>query len=111
MNLERLPAEKRTQFFPKLPPRVTQASLFPTLKQSDKKLTSPAIEKLLRQINASGLCGRLQVEAFLRGQLRRNCRPNTIRSSAQAILLFLKYLKTRHCGSLAAISRSISAGL
>jgi integrase/recombinase XerD len=110
MNLERLPAEKRGHFFPKLLPRAMQGALFPSLKQPDKKLTSPAIEKVLHQITAKGLCGQLQVEEFLRGQLRRNCRPNTIRSSARSIMLFLEYVKTRGCGNLSAISREHISG-
>jgi len=110
MNLERLPAEKRAHFFSKLPPRASQAALFPSLKQAEKKLTSPTIEKALHQITAKGLCGHLQVEDFLRGQLRRNCRPNTIRSSARSIMLFLEHVKTRGCGNLSAISREHISG-
>jgi integrase/recombinase XerD len=110
MNLERLPAEKRAHFFPKLPPRASQATLFPSLKQPEKKLTSPAIEKVLHQITAKGLCGQLQVEDFLRRQLRRNCRPNTIRSNAKSIMSFLEYVNTRGCGNLSAISREHISG-
>jgi integrase/recombinase XerD len=110
MNLERFSAEESTHLFPKFSPKATQASLFPSLCHPEKKLSSPAIEKVLHQIDAKGLCGHEQVEAYLRGQLRRNCRPNTIRSSASAILLFLDYLRTSSCDSLIAISREHIGG-
>ena len=110
MNLERLPAEKRVHRFSKFSPKATQAPLFPTIGHPDKKLSSPAIAKVLDQINAKGLCGQVHVEAFLRGQLRRNCRSNTIRSSAGAIVLFLDYLKKRGCSTLSAISREHISG-
>ena len=110
MNLERVPAEKRTNFFPKSSPKATQAALFPWLNPPEKRLTNPDIKKTLHQITAGALCGQLQVEAFLRGKLRRNCRRNTIRGSAHAILLFLNYLKIRGCSSLSAISREHVSG-
>ena len=110
MDLERIPAEKRTRFFPQAPPKAIQAALFPWLNLPARKLTSPGIEKALHQIVAGALCGQLQVEAFLRGQLRRNCRANTIRTSSQALLLFLNYLKTHGCRSLSAISREHVSG-
>jgi integrase/recombinase XerD len=110
MNLERLSAEKRTHLFPKFSSKATQASLFPSLCHPEKKLPIPAIEKLLHQIDSKGLCGHEQVEEYLRGQLRRNCRPNTIGSSASAILLFLEYLRTKGGDSLSAISREHIGG-
>lgn len=103
MNLEELSAEKQIHLFPKFSPKATQASLFPFLGHPEKKLPRPAIEKVLHQIEAKRLCGHEQVEAYLRGQLRHNCRPNTIRSSASAMLLFLDYLRTSSCDSLSAI--------
>lgn len=110
MNLERLSAERRPHFLPKSSPKATQTLLFPTLSVPGKKLTNPTIEKVLHQLDARGLCGHVQVEAYLRGQLRRNCRPSTISSSARSILLFLEYLKTRGCGNLSAISREHISG-
>lgn len=110
MNLERLPAEKRAHLFPNFSPKATQGFLFPSLSPPEKKLSSPAIEKVLHQIHAGGLCGQVQLEAYLRSQFRRNCRPNTIRSSAASILLFLEYLKARDCGNLSAISREHIGG-
>ncbi|MDJ0915376.1 MAG: tyrosine-type recombinase/integrase [Desulfobacterales bacterium] len=110
MNLERMRAEKRPHFFPDFKPKATQAPLFPTFDQSEKKLTSPAIEKALHQITTKGLCARVQVETYLRAKLRRNCRPNTIRSSATAILLFLHYLKTSGCTDLCSLGREHISG-
>lgn len=110
MNLERLSAERRSHFLPKSSPKATQTLLFPTLSAPEKKLTNPTIEKVLHQLDARGLCGHVQLEAYLRGQLRRNCRPSTISSSARSILLFLEYLKTRGCGNLSAISREHISG-
>ena len=45
MILERMSAEKSSRFIPKSLPNVFQSPLFPSLKQPQKKLTSPTIEK------------------------------------------------------------------
>jgi site-specific recombinase XerD len=110
MNLDRVPAEKRAHFSPKSPPQATQVPLFPWLNPPESKPTSPVIEKALRQIAAERLFGRLHVDGFLRGQLRRNCRPSTSRTSFQALLLFLRYLKIRGCSSLSAVRKDHISG-
>jgi integrase len=44
-------------------------------------------------MSATGLCGRAKVRDYLRRQLRHNCRPSTIRSSATTIALFFEFFK------------------
>lgn len=74
-------------------------STFPfNLAQAD---TSPAkltvrqqvLERLLENISAHDLVGKLFVEQYLRDQYRRNCRPNTLRLAATSLTLFLSFLR------------------
>ena len=50
------------------------------------------LDHLLARISASGLIGTDHAEEYLRDQYRRGCRPNTMRGSTKAILMFLEFV-------------------
>jgi len=52
------------------------------------------LKRLLENISAHNLVGKVFVEQYLRDQYRRNCRPNTLRLSATSLTLFLSFLPT-----------------
>ena len=51
-----------------------------------------AFDRLLQKLSDKQLVGRQHVERYLRDQYRRNCRPNTMRSSCTGIELFLSFI-------------------
>ena len=51
-----------------------------------------AFDGLLQKLSDKQLVGRQHVERYLRDQYRRNCRPNTMRSSCTGIELFLSFI-------------------
>ncbi len=51
-----------------------------------------AFDRLLQKLSDKQLVGRQHVERYLRDQYRRNCRPNTMRSSCTGIELFLTFI-------------------
>lgn len=53
-----------------------------------------ALERLLQKLSGKQLLGSHHAERYLRDQYRRNCRPNTMRSSCTAIELFLAFFTT-----------------
>ena len=50
------------------------------------------LKRLLENISIQNLVGKCYLEQYLRGQYRRNCRPNTLRLSATSLILFLSFL-------------------
>ena len=50
------------------------------------------LKRLLENISAHNLVGKVFVEQYLRDQYRHNCRPNTLRLSATSLTLFLSLL-------------------
>jgi site-specific recombinase XerD len=99
MDLDAVAAEKNTYGPKKFPPQKGRPALFP--KQSlpaAYRVSHERIDRILHEIAAKGLCGGRLVRDYLRRQLRHNCRPNTIRTSAATLLLFLTFFK-RHGGS------------
>jgi site-specific recombinase XerD len=50
------------------------------------------LKRLLENISAHNLVGKVFVEQYLRDQYRRNCRPNTLRQSTTSLTLFLSLL-------------------
>ncbi|MCK4488114.1 MAG: tyrosine-type recombinase/integrase [Desulfobacterales bacterium] len=51
-----------------------------------------ALDRLLQKLSDKELVGRQHAERYLRDQYRRNCRPNTMRSSCAGIELFLAFI-------------------
>ena len=64
-----------------------------TEQLEEQKLKNVLIEKALQRISDRGLSGRDYVEQYLRSLYRRNCRPNTIRSTILAVNNLLMFLK------------------
>jgi integrase/recombinase XerD len=69
------------------------------------RLKNPLIEKCLKQLVKKGLFGRPFVKDYLYGLKRRNCRPNTIRSYGETLVVFLSYLKEQGRTYLETITR------
>ena len=105
MNLEQLFSEKSVFSNTPYPPKQIQVPLFYVTGLSPHRVSSAKIERVLEEITRRGLSGRAQVDDYLRSQLRRNCRPNTISSNSTAIMLFLAFLKTSGHQQLLTISR------
>jgi len=104
MNLEQVSAGK-SRFIPTTSrPKPIQLSIFPKISlRPAYRVSQEQIERIMRRMSAAGLCGRQKVRAYLRRQLRHNCRPNTICSSGSTILLFLEFFKQSGGQHLAAI--------
>lgn len=66
---------------------------------------NPQIEKYLNRFADKGLPGLFHVTGYLYDQHRRNCRPNTIRSSFSAIFLFLSHLQSVGHGHIDTVTR------
>ena len=94
MNLEHVSAGKSSYSPPAIRPKAVQLSIFPKISlRPAYHVSNEQIERTLRRISAAGLCGSDKVRDYLRRQLRHNCRPGTIRSSATTIVLFLEFFK------------------
>ena len=65
------------------------------VKSPPANRTNVLIKKHIKQLSAKKLFGYPHVKSYLFDQYRRGCRPNTIRSRFQAIMLFITYLKSR----------------
>jgi len=106
MNLEHVSAGKGPNKFSEYCPKPIQLSIFPKVSlRPAYRVSNEQIERFMRRISAKRLCGGEEVRDYLRRQLRRNCRPNTIRSSGATILLFLKFFKRSGGDNLASIGR------
>jgi integrase/recombinase XerD len=107
MNLEHVLAGRSIYYSHRqIQPQPIQLPLFPKrFLYSPYCISKTEIELILGKISARGLCGRSQVEGYLRKKLRHNCRPNTIRSSGSVILLFLEFFKRGGHEHLSAIGR------
>ena len=57
---------------------------------------SKALESILRKLNDREIPGKEYVEEYLRDQHRRNCRPNTLRSTFSSLDIFLSFIKASH---------------
>jgi integrase/recombinase XerD len=94
MNLEHVSAGKSPYSPSEFRPKPIQLAIFPKISfRPAYRVSNEQIERILRRMSATGLCGRQKVRDYLRRQLRHNCRPNTIRSSGTTILLFLEFFK------------------
>ncbi len=77
-------------------------SVIPLPEPEESKL----IEKYLKQLATKELLGEPYVRDYLHEQKRRNCRPNTMRSTCATLVLFLSYLtQERGRTSLETITR------
>ena len=104
MNLEHVSAGKSAYSPAAVRPKAIQLPIFPKISlRPAYHLSNEQIQRSLRRMSAAGLCGSDKVHDYLRRQLRHNCRPGTIRSSATTIVLFLEFFKQSGGQHLAAI--------
>ncbi len=104
MNLEQVSAAKSSYNPPAIRPKAIQLSIFPKISlRPAYHVSNEQIDRTVRRMSAAGLCGRDKVRDYLRRQLRHNCRPSTIRSSATTIVLFLEFFKQSGAQRLSAI--------
>jgi len=69
--------------------KTTQASDIQTSKPKN-----PQINKCIKRLTKRKLFGHPHVKQYLLNQYRRGCRPNTIRSNFESIILFISHLKS-----------------
>ena len=103
MTIPQVSVENRrypSQF--KSPYSLSKEAFYDNYKTEHTELTcqpsnfkNPQIEKYLNRFTDNGLAGLFYVKSYLYDQHRRNCKPNTIRSSSTAIFLFLSHLKSK----------------
>ena len=104
MNLEHVSAGKSLGHPFEPPPKANQIPLLPQrIARSTYRVSHHHIERTLQKLSARGLCGKEEVQGYLRSKLRHNCKPNTIRSNSSTILLFLEFFKQNGGRHLSAI--------
>jgi integrase/recombinase XerD len=114
MNLEYISVEN-TKYHPKYfqptpisaePDRHNSAEQDPNLREeAGHETANPQIGRILQRISDKGLCDTSHVREYLLFNHRGNCRPNTIRSNSNTIILFLSFLKNIGANHLEAITR------
>ena len=73
----------------KVPSKTTQTSDIQTSKPKN-----PQINQCIKRLTKGKLFGHPHVRRYLLDQYRRGCRPNTIRSNFETIILFITHLKS-----------------
>jgi len=63
------------------------------------------LERILKKISESALPGKQHVEQYLRHKYRRNCKANTLKSSAASLIQFLSFFRTSGKKQLEQLSR------
>jgi integrase/recombinase XerD len=79
-----------------------QLSEVEAVKQESRQ---SVLDHFLERISASECIGREYAKEYLRDQYRRNCRPNTLRCSTKAILMFLEFVMRSGKSDIEQISR------
>ncbi len=74
-------------------------------ESSDLESRHLQINTYLKNLQDRGLFGWVQVMDYLSDQKRRNCRPNTLKSSFGTLALFLSFLKDRGHSGIETITR------
>jgi site-specific recombinase XerD len=69
------------------------------------KPKNPQIKKCIKRLSAKKLFGHPHVKRYLYDLYRHGCRPNTIRTNFESIILFLSYLKNNGRSYLEAVTR------
>ena len=76
----------------RMSPKPVQISDREQVAQTPKP-KNPQIKKCIKRLSAKKLFGHPHVKRYLFDQYRRGCRPNTIRSNFESIILFITHLK------------------
>ena len=90
-------------------PKPVQISVQETVTQIPKP-KNRQIKKCIKRLSAKKLFGHPYVKRYLYDQYRRGCRPNTIRSNFESIILFIAYLKNNGRTCLEAVTRDDLGG-
>jgi integrase/recombinase XerD len=88
----------------RIPPKPAQLSVKEQVSQIPKP-KNPQIRKCIKRLSAKKLFGHPHVKRYLYNQYRRGCRPNTIRSNFESIILFINHLKSLGRTYLEAVTR------
>jgi integrase/recombinase XerD len=64
------------------------------------------LEDALRRLSQKNLPGKSHIEAYLRDQYRRNCKPSTLRNSSTSVSTFLEFIHRSGKTHLESITRS-----
>jgi site-specific recombinase XerD len=91
--------------FPKPVQISVKEPVIQTLKPKNRQ-----IKKCIKRLSAKKLFGHPHVKRYLYDQYRRGCRPNTIRSNFESIILFITYLKNNDRTCLEAVTRDDLGG-
>jgi integrase/recombinase XerC/integrase/recombinase XerD len=92
----------------------SSSSVFPPLPFVDETLGTPpdqwvkgfhVLDPMLKKLRCQDLPGKEELEAYLRHQYRRHCRPQTIRGSFMSLEAFLKFFKARGKSCIEEIAR------
>jgi integrase/recombinase XerD len=112
MNLEYVSVENTKYHREYSPPGLDRSAVSLTYppplhqaKADEHRVTSPEIARVLQRISTKALCGKDHVTQYLLYLHRKNCRPNTIRSNGNAIILFLAFLTSIGSNHLETITR------
>ena len=108
MNLEHVSADSRTDIRKGYRRgKDPSAHLFSIRSgsESDHFIFNAQIDRIVCRISEQKLLGIDHVRQYLHDQHRRNCRPNTIRSTGVNLAGFLRFLKDSGIGELQAITR------
>ena len=108
MNLEHVSAESRTDNHKGCRTGKDQSAHLISNRSGSKPdpfIFNAHIDRILRRISEQKLLGIEHVRQYLHDQHRRNCRPNTIRSTGANLTGFLRFLKDSGIAQLQAITR------
>jgi len=88
----------------RISPKPAQLSVKEQVSQIPKP-KNPQIRKCIKRLSAKKLFGHPHVKRYLYDLYRRGCRPNTIRSNFESIILFISHLKNNGRTYLETVTR------
>jgi site-specific recombinase XerD len=89
----------------RITPKPAQISAKEQVAQTPKPKNAQ-IKKCIKRLSAKKLFGYPHVKRYLYDLYRRGCRPNTIRSNFESIILFISYIKNNGRTCLEAVTRN-----
>ncbi len=86
-------------------PHQSRTNVLNSCRSTDQESRHLQINTYLKNLQDRGLFGWVHVKDYLSDQKRRNCRPNTLKSSFGTLALFLSFLKGRGHTGIETITR------
>jgi len=77
----------------------------PSIEASQPCIRQQALARILETLSHHDLPGKAHVEQYMRYKYRRNCKANTLRSAATALMQFLSFFRTSGKVQLAQMTR------